>query len=138
GVAFLLPLARADDFLRQHREGGLVEEGPLRDAVLERVIRDHDDAATGSEDTRRPRQRGGELLKLPVDRDTERLERAASGVGGPRPPADRAGDDSDELVGALDGPGGPGPNDRVRDPPCVALLSEVPEEPEEVLLRDPV
>ena len=39
----------------------------------------HDHAATGSEEVDRPRQGGGELLELPVDRDAERLERTTRG-----------------------------------------------------------
>ena len=72
----------------------------LHDAVLERVVREHDHAATGSEEPDRLRQGGGELLELPVDRDAERLERAARGVGAPRTSSHGAHDDAGEFVGA--------------------------------------
>ena len=83
-------------------EAVVVAERRLHDAVLERVIGDHDHAAPGSEEPDRLRQGGGELLDLPVDRDAERLERATRGVGAPRPSSHGAHDHAGELVGAGD------------------------------------
>ena len=99
-----LLLGRTQRLLRQHREAVVVAERRLHDAVLEGVVRDHDHAATGSEEPDRLRQGGGELLELPVDRDAERLERATRGVGAPRTSSHGAHDHAGELVGGGDRP----------------------------------
>jgi hypothetical protein len=80
-VPFLFSLGRAKRLLGERFEVVAFVDEALDDPVLERVIRDRDDAATGSEGLRRPRQGEGEVLQLPVDRDAERLKRA------PRAPA---------------------------------------------------
>ena len=104
------PRRRLQRLLREDRETLVLAERRLHDAVLQRVVRDHDHAASGSEEVDRLRQGGGELLELPVDRDAERLERPTRGVGAPRTSSHGAHDDAGQLdpsssIGARDARG---------------------------------
>src|SRR5581483_1119621 len=110
-------------------------EAPLDDAILERVVGDDDDAATGSEKPDRSRQGSGELLQLPVDRDAERLERPTRGVGAAPPPSNGARDHARELVRRLDPPARARTHDGGRHPPRPPLLSVLEQDPRELVLR---
>ena len=114
--------------LGEDAETFVVAERPLHDPVLQGVVGEHDHAATGAEESDRPRQGGGELLELPVDRDPERLERPTRGVGAPRTSSHGAHDDVGELVGGVDRRALPRPDDRAGDPPGAALLPQLEQE----------
>ena len=121
GVARDLVLGGPLRLLRQDRDAAR-PHGSLASTIRssERVVGDHDHAATGSEEFDRPRQGGGELLDLPIDRDTERLEGATRGVGAPRPLPERTRDDAGELIGRRDRPL---PHDGAGDPTGAMLAA---------------
>ena len=116
-------------------EAPVLPERPFHDPVLERVVREHDHAASGSEEVDRLRQGGGELLDLPVDRDAERLERPTRGVGAPRTSSHGAHDDAGQLVRAHDRRARARANDGRGDPARLGLLAVLEDQIGELLLR---
>ena len=122
----------AERLLRQDLEVLRAVVEPLDDAVLEGVVRDHDHAATGSEDLDRPRQGRGELLQLPVDRDAGAWNVRRAGWG-PPPRPQRARDHARELVGGLDRRPRPRTHDRRRDPARASFLAVLEHDPRELL-----
>src|SRR5439155_4983181 len=91
---------------------------PLHDAVLQRVVRDRDEAPADSERRHRLRQGRGERIELAVDLDAERLKGAARRV---RPDPTRRvwnsiSDELDELDGRGERLPTSCPDDELRDP----------------------
>src|SRR5919197_1176213 len=117
-------------------EPRLLAERALHDPVLERVIRDRDNAATGSEDAHRSRQGSGELLELPVDRDAERLEGSARGVRPSPAPAHGTRDHAGEPIRRPDRLPRTGPDDRGGHPTGPPLLAELENQTAELLLGE--
>src|SRR5690606_15597290 len=87
--------------------GGAAVDALLDDAVLQRVVGDHHEAASGAEGGDGGVEPALEGAQLVVDRDAERLEDLAGRVAAPaRRGRDGAGDGVRQLRGAGEGPAG--------------------------------
>src|SRR3954447_2830910 len=92
--------ARADrEVRRADAPALLVAQEPLHDPVLERVERDHREAAARPKHLERRRERGLERAELVVDRDAQRLEDPLRRMAfaEPRRSRDRRSDGLDEV-----------------------------------------
>ena len=113
--------------------GGQPHELPLDDAVLERVVGQHDDAAADGQHVQRGGQRPAQRAELVVHLDPQGLEgalgRVAAGAPGGR--RDRVLDDRAQPLRRGDRGAGPLADHRVGDPPGEPLLAVVAQDPGE-------
>ena len=108
------------------------------DPVLERVERDHDDPATGTEDAHRRGESLLEVRELVVDSDAKRLEDARRGVDAARPPRLHAGYETAEIVGRPERRFDTATDDRSRDARRLRLLAVLGEDATKVLFSPAV
>src|SRR5262245_47678589 len=132
----LVPANADGEVRRAGAASGLLAEEVLDDAVLERVERDHGDAATRPKHLDRSGQRVLEGVELLVHGDAERLEDALGRVTVAEPGGrgNRGFDRVDELAGALERLLATPSTDRARDLAGKTLFSVPAEDPLQVTL----
>jgi hypothetical protein len=108
------------------------------DPILERMERDHHDAAAGAECAHGRGECPLEVRELVVDRDAKSLENARRGVDAARPPRLHASDETAEVVGRLEGRFDAATDDRSRDARRLRLLAVLGEDATKVLFSPSV
>src|SRR5205823_5007851 len=112
----------------------LPREELFDDPVLERMERDHDDPAAGTDDAHSGGESALEIRKLVVDRDAKSLEDTRRGIDAARPPRLDAGNETAKVVGRLERHLDTATDDRSRDARRLRLLAVLGEDASKVLL----
>src|SRR5256886_2022381 len=116
----------------------LPREELFDDPVLERMERDHDDPAAGTDDAHGGGERTLEVRELVVDRDAKSLEDTRRGIDAARPPRLDAGYETAKVVGRLERRLDTATDDRSRDARRLRLLAVLGEDASKVLLSPAV